>query len=237
MNARERPWAAGAARPQPGRAGGRDRGRGGRRGQRPVGAGGGHHRAARPAPAASWSTARTSPTARCSSCSKAGMAHVPEDRHGTGSAPGLSIADNLIMKSYRSRALARAASSSSARLARRKAQELKTDYKVDAPSIDTAARLLSGGNLQRLILAREITSEPTLIVAVQPTRGLDVGAIETVHHLLLAPARRGHRDPAHQRGARGARQPVRPRPGHLRGAHRGRGGPELMRSSRRSGCS
>jgi simple sugar transport system ATP-binding protein len=56
---------------------------------------------------------------------------------------------------------------------------------VDAPSLDTAARLLSGGNLQRLILAREITSEPRLIVAVQPTRGLDVGAIETVHRLLL----------------------------------------------------
>ena len=116
---------------------------------------------------------------------QAGMAHVPEDRHETGSAPGLSIADNLIMKSYRSRALGGRFQLSS-RLARRKAQELKTDYKVDAPSIDTAARLLSGGNLQRLILAREITSQPTLIVAVQPTRGLDVGAIETVHHLLLA---------------------------------------------------
>ena len=53
------------------------------------------------------------------------------------------------------------------------------------PSIDTQARLLSGGNLQRLILAREIDSRPALLVAVQPTRGLDVGAIETVHRLLL----------------------------------------------------
>ena len=47
-------------------------------------------------------------------------------------------------------------------------------------------RLLSGGNLQRVILAREISSQPTLMVAVQPTRGLDVGAIEGVHRLLLA---------------------------------------------------
>ena len=65
------------------------------------------------------------------------------------------------------------------------AQELKDDYEVAAPSIDTEARLLSGGNLQRLILAREIDSEPGLMVAVQPTRGLDVGAIETVHRLLV----------------------------------------------------
>ena len=70
--------------------------------------------------------------------------------------------------------------------ARRSAEGLKAEYEVSAPSIDTQARLLSGGNLQRLIFAREISSGPSLIVAVQPTRGLDVGAIETVHRLLLA---------------------------------------------------
>jgi simple sugar transport system ATP-binding protein len=53
------------------------------------------------------------------------------------------------------------------------------------PSIETPARLLSGGNLQRVILAREISTKPTLMVAVQPTRGLDVGAIEGVQRLLL----------------------------------------------------
>jgi ABC-type uncharacterized transport systems, ATPase components len=51
--------------------------------------------------------------------------------------------------------------------------------------VESEARLLSGGNLQRLILAREIERKPALLVAVQPTRGLDVGAIETVHQLLL----------------------------------------------------
>jgi len=115
---------------------------------------------------------------------QAGMAHVPADRHETGSAPGLSIADNLIMKSYRSRALGGRFQLNRG-AARKAATQLKADYSVDAPSIDTVARLLSGGNLQRLILAREITSQPKLIVAVQPTRGLDVGAIETVHRLLL----------------------------------------------------
>jgi simple sugar transport system ATP-binding protein len=70
-------------------------------------------------------------------------------------------------------------------VARRRAVELKDAFEVAAPSVDVEARLLSGGNLQRLILAREISSEPGLMVAVQPTRGLDVGAIETVHRLLM----------------------------------------------------
>jgi simple sugar transport system ATP-binding protein len=70
-------------------------------------------------------------------------------------------------------------------VARRRAGELKEAYQIAAPSVDTPARLLSGGNLQRLILAREITTQPKLLVAVQPTRGLDVGAIESVQKLLL----------------------------------------------------
>ncbi len=114
----------------------------------------------------------------------AGVAHVPEDRTGTGSAPNLSLTDNLIMKSYRNEPIGHGWSLDSSE-ARVQAQGLKDAYEVSAPSIDTEARLLSGGNLQRLILAREISSEPGLMVAVQPTRGLDVGAIETVHKLLL----------------------------------------------------
>jgi ABC-type uncharacterized transport system ATPase subunit len=114
----------------------------------------------------------------------AGVAHVPEDRTGTGSAPNLSLTDNLIMKSYRSEPIGHGWTIDGS-IARLRAQELKDAYGVAAPSIDTEARLLSGGNLQRLILAREISSEPGLMVAVQPTRGLDVGAIETVHKLLL----------------------------------------------------
>jgi simple sugar transport system ATP-binding protein len=114
----------------------------------------------------------------------AGVAHVPEDRTGTGSAPNLSLTDNLIMKSYRSAPIGHGWRMDSS-VARVQAQHLKDEYEVSAPSIDTEARLLSGGNLQRLILAREISSEPGLMVAVQPTRGLDVGAIETVHRLLL----------------------------------------------------
>jgi ABC-type branched-subunit amino acid transport system ATPase component len=114
-----------------------------------------------------------------------GVAHVPEDRTGVGTAPDLSIVDNLIMKGYRRAPIARGWAIDTG-AARQKATELKDDYEILAPTIDTEARLLSGGNLQRLILAREIDTHPQLMIAVQPTRGLDVGAIESVHRLLLA---------------------------------------------------
>jgi len=65
------------------------------------------------------------------------------------------------------------------------ATDLKDVYEIIAPSIKTPVRLLSGGNLQRLILARELSNNPPFLVAVQPTRGLDVGAIEGVQKLLL----------------------------------------------------
>jgi ABC-type uncharacterized transport system ATPase subunit len=114
-----------------------------------------------------------------------GVAHVPEDRTGMGSAPNLSLTDNLIMKSYGQPPVARGWVISQP-VARQQAGRLKTEYEIVAPSVDTPARLLSGGNLQRLILAREISAQPKLLVAVQPTRGLDVGAIEGVQRLLLA---------------------------------------------------
>jgi simple sugar transport system ATP-binding protein len=65
------------------------------------------------------------------------------------------------------------------------AKELKEAYDIIAPTVNTPVRLLSGGNLQRVILAREISGQPNFMVAVQPTRGLDVGAIEGVQRLLL----------------------------------------------------
>jgi simple sugar transport system ATP-binding protein len=113
-----------------------------------------------------------------------GVAHVPEDRTHVGSAPNLSITDNVIMKSYRHSPLASGWSLNYV-AARKKAETLKEEYSILAPSVDTQARLLSGGNLQRAILARELSAKPRLLIAMQPTRGLDVGAIEGVQRLLL----------------------------------------------------
>jgi len=113
-----------------------------------------------------------------------GVAHVPEDRTGVGTSPNLSLADNLIMKRYHDAPIAHGWFVDDA-AARGKAQDLKDEYAIAAPSIDTEARLLSGGNIQRLIFAREIDTGPRVMVAVHPTRGLDVGAIESVHRVLL----------------------------------------------------
>jgi len=114
-----------------------------------------------------------------------GVSHVPEDRTHVGSAPNLSITDNIIMKQYRAAPVAQGWSLN--RLAaRQRAELLKDEYRILAPTVQTAARTLSGGNLQRVILARELSAKPRLLIAMQPTRGLDVGAIEGVQRLLLA---------------------------------------------------
>ncbi len=114
----------------------------------------------------------------------AGVGHVPEDRAGVGSAPNLSVVDNLMMKHYRHEPVA-SGWFMDHEASRAIATRLLAAYKVSSPSIDTPVRILSGGNLQRVILAREIDAAPTLLVAVQPTRGLDVGAIEGIHQTLL----------------------------------------------------
>ncbi len=114
-----------------------------------------------------------------------GLAYVPEDRTHVGSAPDLSVTDNVIMKKYRTPPIAQGWMLDM-KTASRFAKELKEAYDIVVPTVDTPVRLLSGGNLQRVILAREFSGQPALILAVQPTRGLDVGAIEGVHRLLLA---------------------------------------------------
>lgn len=114
----------------------------------------------------------------------AGISHIPEDRTHVGTAPNLSITDNIIMKDYRQEPISRRWSIDRIE-ARNKTEGLREEYEIMVPSIETPARLLSGGNLQRVILAREISAKPTLMIAVQPTRGLDVGAIEGVQRLLL----------------------------------------------------
>jgi len=113
-----------------------------------------------------------------------GMSYVPEDRTHVGSAPNLSVTDNVIMKKYRKPPISKG-SLLDMTAATNFAKELKQAYDIIVPTVNTPVRLLSGGNLQRVILAREISGNPNFMVAVQPTRGLDVGAIEGVHRLLL----------------------------------------------------
>jgi simple sugar transport system ATP-binding protein len=116
---------------------------------------------------------------------KHGVSLIPADRTKVGTAPNLSVTDNVIMKNYDQTPIGRGWRVINSE-AMKYATELKDAYDIMVPTIDTSVRLLSGGNLQKVILAREISSEPKLMIAVQPTRGLDVGAIEGVQKLLLA---------------------------------------------------
>ncbi len=113
----------------------------------------------------------------------AGIAYIPEDRLGTGVAPSLSIASNLVLRSYREPFASRGPLLR-LRQIRDRALELIRRYRIATPGPAAPARLLSGGNLQKVVLAREFSGRPRLLVAASPTRGLDVGAIETVHVYL-----------------------------------------------------
>jgi simple sugar transport system ATP-binding protein len=120
----------------------------------------------------------------------AGVAYVPEDRLGTGVAPSVSIASNLALKTYREPSVSRGPLLRLRRI-RERAIELIRRYRIATPGPGVPARLLSGGNLQKVVLAREFSVLPRLLVAASPTRGLDVGAIETVHAYLRDAAGEG----------------------------------------------
>jgi simple sugar transport system ATP-binding protein len=114
----------------------------------------------------------------------ASIAYIPEDRLRDGVAPNLDVTDNAILKDYWKPPFSRGHSIDYEK-ARDRAKSLRERFEISFPNVKTRVRSLSGGNLQRLILGREIFVRPRLIVAVQPTRGLDVGAIEVVRHTLI----------------------------------------------------
>jgi general nucleoside transport system ATP-binding protein len=120
----------------------------------------------------------------------AGVAHVPEDRLHTGVAPSLSIASNLVLKSYRGRGVAKGPLLR-LRTIRDHAARLIARYDVRGGAPELPARRLSGGNLQKVVLAREFEGSPRALVVASPTRGLDVAAIETVHRYLRDAASSG----------------------------------------------
>jgi ABC-type uncharacterized transport system ATPase subunit len=119
---------------------------------------------------------------------EAGVRYVPEDRLGTGVAPSLSITWNLALRGYRR--LSRTPVLPLRRM-RETAERAIREYDIRASGPDMPAANLSGGNLQKLVIAREFAGEMKLLVAASPTRGLDVAAVETVHEHLLDAAARG----------------------------------------------
>jgi simple sugar transport system ATP-binding protein len=114
----------------------------------------------------------------------AGVAHIPEERLRMGIVPGMTVEDNLILKKHH-RSPFSGGPFLRLREVRRFAQQAIEEYEIMTPSSKTPAKLLSGGNIQKLILARELSGEPGLVVAAHPTYGLDVGATELIRELLI----------------------------------------------------
>ena len=123
---------------------------------------------------------------------ESGVAHVPEDRNLQGLIGDMSIADNLVLKATETDQFSRG----KGMLLNKKAinayaEEQVVKYDIRCTSIEQSVRSLSGGNQQKVILSREIESNPDLLVVAHPTRGLDIGATRFVHDQMIAARDRG----------------------------------------------
>ncbi|RCW41397.1 ABC transporter ATP-binding protein [Paenibacillus prosopidis] len=116
--------------------------------------------------------------------SVAGVGHIPEDRHKHGLVLDFTLSENMILGSYFEPEFGRSGLIDYKAMDRL-AVKLVDEFDVRTSGIHTNARALSGGNQQKAIIARELHKEPDLLIAVQPTRGLDIGAIEYVHKRLV----------------------------------------------------
>ena len=120
-----------------------------------------------------------------------GIAHIPEDRHKSGMVGAFTVAENIVLNSYYDSSVTNGVQIDWQRV-RRRAARACVNYDVRTPSVQLAASSLSGGNQQKMVVARELEREVKLIVASQPTRGVDVGSIEYIHKQLIACRDRGN---------------------------------------------
>lgn len=127
-------------------------------------------------------------TGKPGTMARVGVAVIPEDRHVAGCVLGMSVAENLVLDDIGSVCRRRIISP---RLMREHAQRLIEQFDIKTPSVETPMSSLSGGNQQRVVLARALSCNPSVLVAAQPTHGLDVGAIEYMSSQLKAIAESG----------------------------------------------
>ena len=118
------------------------------------------------------------------------MGFVPEDRHKTGLVLDFSVAENLVIKEYMNAPYTKNGILQYKEI-KRHADEMISKYNVKTPNCDVKAKTLSGGNQQKVVIAREMDPEPVFDMAAHPTRGLDLGAVTNVHDILLNERNRG----------------------------------------------
>jgi simple sugar transport system ATP-binding protein len=115
----------------------------------------------------------------------AGLGYVPEERMRDGVVADFSVGENLLLVDYGSRAFCRFGFLRT-RAIRRHCDELVAAFNVKTPNLETPVRSLSGGNIQKLIMARELSGQPDVLLVAQPTRGIDVSASLYIHQRLVA---------------------------------------------------
>ena len=114
----------------------------------------------------------------------AGLSYIPEERMHDGVIKDFSVAENMILQDYIRRPYSQGIFLNFKHIEAH-AEKLINDFNVKTPTQETPAKNLSGGNIQKLILARELARKPSLLIAAQPTRGVDIGATEYIHNQLL----------------------------------------------------
>jgi len=119
-----------------------------------------------------------------------GLAYVPEERMRDGAVADFTVAENLMLVDYDTPPFAQAGLLNRRRIVER-CSDLVNRYRVKTPDIDTPTRSLSGGNIQKVVIAREFSSDATAFVVAQPTRGVDIGAAEYIHDRLLDQRKNG----------------------------------------------
>ncbi len=117
-------------------------------------------------------------------CLESGVGHIPEDRQLRGLVLDFSLAENIALHDFREPPDSKWGWLFPKRIAAR-AKTLLTEFDVRGGGPQTPAAALSGGNQQKVVVAREVSRDPSILIAAQPTRGLDVGAIEFVHRRLV----------------------------------------------------
>ncbi|MGD8820781.1 MAG: ABC transporter ATP-binding protein, partial [Anaerolineae bacterium] len=119
-----------------------------------------------------------------------GMAYIPEERMRDGMIQDFSVAENTILRDHDKEPFARQGFLL-LRIIAQFADKLISAFQIKTPSRDTPAKSLSGGNIQKVVLARELSRQPEVLIAAQPTRGVDIGATEYVHAQLLEEREKG----------------------------------------------
>ncbi|MEC7116471.1 MAG: ATP-binding cassette domain-containing protein, partial [Actinomycetota bacterium] len=119
-----------------------------------------------------------------------GLSYVPEERMRDGAIGDFSVKENCVLIDHKSDDFSKFGFLKATKVSKH-AEDIIEKFNVKTPSIETSTKSLSGGNIQKLIMARELSSSPKVLLAAQPTRGVDIGAAEYIHQRLIEQRDRG----------------------------------------------